>query len=98
MANTRWHYEMQIAETPGGLLRRVNVSVSFADKPDRPVGVVTGFVVQRQKPNSALAGTRWAPSPEDIASGLAPPPPSGPSPTPPTPGPTPPGTPSEAEQ
>ena len=56
MANTRWHYEMKVSETDGGPLRRVDVTVSFADRPERPVAVASGFVAQRPKVPAASTG------------------------------------------
>jgi general secretion pathway protein I len=44
MANTRWHYEIKISETEGDYLRRADVTVSYADRKERPVATVTGFI------------------------------------------------------
>jgi len=56
MANTRWHYEMKVSETDGGPLRRVDVTVSLAEMPDRPIAVASGFVAQRPKDTAASVG------------------------------------------
>jgi general secretion pathway protein I len=47
MANRRWHYEIKVSATDGAKLRRADVTVSFADKADRPLITVTGFLAER---------------------------------------------------
>ena len=98
MANTKWHSEMRISETEGKILRRVEVSVSFANQQGRPVAIATGFVVQRPRQNVAATSAPWSPTfgAEALGSDKAPPP--GPGPSPPAPSPPPAEAPSEVEQ
>lgn len=58
LANRRWHYEIKISATDGAKLRRADVTVSFAEKPDRPLITVTGFLAER-KPALASSGAGW---------------------------------------
>lgn len=58
MANTRWRYEIRISATEGSELRRADVSVAFADDPDRPVATATGFLAERAQAFAA-GGTGW---------------------------------------
>lgn len=67
MANTRWRYEIVISKTEVDALRRAEITVAFADQPDRPVATVTGFV-GRPPPGTAPGqpgdGAAW-PSPDN---------------------------------
>lgn len=57
MANTRWRYEIKVSTTDTDDLRRADVSVGFADAPDRPVATVTGFLAARRTaPGPATSG------------------------------------------
>jgi general secretion pathway protein I len=58
MANTRWRYEIRISATEGSELRRADVSVAFADEPDRPVATATGFLAERAQA-FGVGGTGW---------------------------------------
>jgi general secretion pathway protein I len=55
MANLRWHYEIKVSATESPDLRRADVSVSFADHPERPVASVTGFLGRPQSAAPAQA-------------------------------------------
>lgn len=48
MANTRWRYEVKVSATDTDDLRRADVSVAYADSPDRPLATVTGFLAERR--------------------------------------------------
>ena len=44
MVGQEWIYTMVISETDVGAVRRVDVDVAFADRPDDIVGSVSGFI------------------------------------------------------
>ena len=46
MAGIEWRYTIRVANTPIEDLRRVDVSVAFADAPGQAVSSVTGFLAQ----------------------------------------------------
>jgi general secretion pathway protein I len=103
MANTTWHYEETFSETEDAGVRRVDLTVSHSDDPDRPLATAVGFLVSR--PPVSSAGTGWTiidpnaePEPEPTptpSSEQTPPTPTGSTPTP-SPPPTPP--PAQEEQ
>lgn len=68
MANTRWHWEMRVSET--SKLRRADVTVSFADAPDRPLALASGFVAQDQ-PTVSVTSSGWPPWNLEAASAQA---------------------------
>jgi general secretion pathway protein I len=88
MANTKWHWEMTVSETDGKILRRADIAVSFADKPDRAVASVSGFLVQKSAQQPPGTGTVWgggAAGSQNAAAPKAPAPGSTPPPAPPPP-------------
>lgn len=104
MANQRWHYEIQISETEGNYLRRADVTVAFADEPNRPLATAVGFLAQPSAGQGpGPTGTGWPLiAAEDQLTGAATPPPRetttpAPSPTP-VPAPDEGGEPAGAEQ
>jgi len=96
MGNTKWHWEMTVSDADEQkLFRRAEVAVSLADKPDRPVAVISGFLAESAKPT---ASTHWVSGTGGPGEG---PPPPGTNPPPATPPPTaapPTATPPPAEQ
>ena len=44
MVGQEWVYTLVISETDVGAVRRVDVDVAFADRPDDIVGSVAGFI------------------------------------------------------
>ncbi len=83
MANRRWHYEIKISKTEGDYLRRADVTVAFAEEPNRPLATVVGFLAQPSR-NSAPgpAATGWPRiTEEDLLTGALAPTPT-PTPTP----------------
>lgn len=44
MANTNWRYTIKVVKTPVEALRRVDISIAFAERPDRVVTTLTGFL------------------------------------------------------
>jgi len=47
MANVDWVYEMQISNIPQIEMRRIDITVSFADSPDDILSTVIGFIGPR---------------------------------------------------
>lgn len=46
MANQRWHYEVKVSATEDDRLRRADVSVSLADRQNRPLATAVGFLAE----------------------------------------------------
>ncbi len=44
MARTKWRYTIKVVKTPVDALRRVDISIAFADRPDSVVTTLTGFL------------------------------------------------------
>ncbi len=44
MAKTTWRYTIKVDKTPIAELRRVDISVAFADRPESVVTTLTGFI------------------------------------------------------
>jgi general secretion pathway protein I len=56
-AGREWHCRIEVQKTPAENLRRVDVSVSLADRPDIVIDKVSGFI---EPPLPAgFGGTRW---------------------------------------
>lgn len=53
MARTNWRYTINVVKTPLDALRRVDISVAFADRPDSVVTTLTGFL---GRPQAAAQG------------------------------------------
>jgi general secretion pathway protein I len=58
MARTTWRYTIKVVKTPLDALRRVDISIAFADRPDSVVTTLTGFLGQ---PPPATQGTGTTP-------------------------------------
>jgi general secretion pathway protein I len=56
MARTTWRYTIKVVKTPVDALRRVDISIAFADRPDSVVTTLTGFL-GRPPPATQGAGT-----------------------------------------
>ena len=62
MARTTWRYTIKVVKTPLAALRRVDISIAFADSPDKVVSTLTGFVSQPPAKSPATAQpANWAP-------------------------------------
>lgn len=87
MANARWRYEETYAETDVPAIRRVDVVVSHADDPQRPLATAVGFLVEPGTAAAPAGGAAWAPVDPDaeIDTGTNPPTPDGENPPPTTP-------------
>lgn len=46
MARTTWRYTIKVIKTPVDALRRVDINVAYADRPDSVVTALTGFIGQ----------------------------------------------------
>lgn len=44
MARTTWRYTIKVVKTPADAIRRVDISIAFADRPDSVVTTLTGFL------------------------------------------------------
>ena len=44
MARTKWRFTIKVVKTPVEALRRIDVSIAFADRPDSVVTTLTGFL------------------------------------------------------
>ncbi len=66
MAGANWRYTVRVSETSLENFRRVDVDVAFADRPERPVATVTGFLRRRDK-TAASPTNYWAPINPDNA-------------------------------
>jgi general secretion pathway protein I len=56
-AGREWHCRVEVQETPAENLRRVDVSVSLADRPDNVIQKVSGFIEPPLPPG--FGGVRW---------------------------------------
>lgn len=55
MGRTSWRYTVKVVRTPVEALRRVDISVAFADRPEAVVTTLTGFI-GRPPPATQPAG------------------------------------------
>jgi general secretion pathway protein I len=81
MANTKWRYSVKVSATEVADIRRADVSVGFAENPDRPLVTVAGFLVSPVQPRVPPITSGWEPiTAEDAATppGQNPPPPPNP--------------------
>lgn len=60
-AGRQWRWRAQVSATPSDALRRVDVDVSLADRPDDPIHTASGFLGQPPQPQP---GPRWTPAPQ----------------------------------
>lgn len=56
-AGREWHYRIEVSETQVPNLRRADVAVSLADRPDDVVQTVSGFI--EPPPPRGFVPTRW---------------------------------------
>ena len=61
MANTRWRVTIDVSGTELANLHRADVSVAFADEPDRPIVTVASFLLQQAQPRLPPATGGWEP-------------------------------------
>lgn len=61
MAHLEWVYEMKISKIPQIEMRRIDITVSFADSPEDILATVIGFIGPRQT-GATAAGTQNAPN------------------------------------
>lgn len=71
MASQHWRWTMNIIDTPDPGLRRVDVKVALADKPDDTIATATGFIGQ------PVPHLQLEPQLEGGGDGNVPPPPPG---------------------
>lgn len=58
MARTNWRYTINVVKTPLDALRRVDISVAFADRPDSVVTTLTGFLGRPQAASAQGGGAQ----------------------------------------
>ncbi|MEZ5566391.1 MAG: type II secretion system minor pseudopilin GspI [Gammaproteobacteria bacterium] len=64
MARVTWRYTIKVAKTDLGAIRRIDISVAFADKPQAVISTLTGFLGQPPPTQPAAnpgAGVDWLP-------------------------------------
>ena len=62
MARNTWRYTIKVVKTPLAAIRRVDISIAFADRPDTVVTTLTGFLGQPPARAPATAQpAEWAP-------------------------------------
>jgi general secretion pathway protein I len=79
MANARWRYEIRFTATSVEDLRRADVTVAFADTPDRPLATASGFFMETPGgPGAAVPAAGWpvVSGAENVGSGTEAPPPA----------------------
>ncbi len=60
MARVNWRYVIKVSQTPVENLRRVDISVTFADQPERAVETLVGFL-RRPSTTDAAPVASWVP-------------------------------------
>lgn len=62
MARATWRYTIKVVKTPAAAMRRVDISIAFADRPDTVVTTITGFLAPSLPKWPAAAKTgEWSP-------------------------------------
>ncbi|MEQ1800504.1 MAG: type II secretion system minor pseudopilin GspI [Gammaproteobacteria bacterium] len=56
MARNNWRYTIKVVKTQVDAIRRVDISIAFADRPDSVVTTLTGFLGQPAPATQAAAG------------------------------------------
>lgn len=56
MAGVEWAYTIKVTKIPDIRMRRLDVSVGFADEPDRVIATVVGFLPEPHTPGAAAPG------------------------------------------
>lgn len=64
MARTTWRYTINVVKTPLDALRRVDVSVALADRPDSVVTTLTGFLARPPDGKPPADQANWNCQPE----------------------------------
>jgi len=59
MARTTWRYTIKVVKTEMATFRRVDISVSFADRPDTVVTTLSGLLASQPQAAAAQAHTEW---------------------------------------
>ncbi len=59
MAGINWRYSIRVTKTPLDALRRVDISVGFADRPDSIVSTLTGFLGQGTAVPPEITESDW---------------------------------------
>jgi general secretion pathway protein I len=57
MAGVEWAYRIKVSAIPDLDMRRLDVSVSFADDPDNVIATVIGFLEPAQAPSQGQSGS-----------------------------------------
>ena len=63
MARTNWRFTIKVVKTPLDAMRRIDISVAFADRPDAVVTSLTGFIGRpvAGPPGGLEDQTSWTP-------------------------------------
>jgi len=61
MSRVNWRFTIKVVKTPLDALRRVDISVAFADRPDAVVTTLTGFIGRPAPATQAPAGGNASP-------------------------------------
>lgn len=61
MARTTWRYTIKVVKTEMANFRRVDISVSFADRPDAVVTTLSGLLASQPQAPGAQLFAEWLP-------------------------------------
>lgn len=61
MARTDWRYTIKVTKTAVDAMRRVDISVAFADRPDTVVTTLTGFLARPGPVSADEEQADWVP-------------------------------------
>jgi general secretion pathway protein I len=61
MARATWRYTIKVVKTEMATFRRVDISVSFADRPETVVTTLSGLLSSPSKAQAAQVFTEWLP-------------------------------------
>ena len=70
MANAEWVYNMNISDIPDLAMRRLDITVSFADSPDDILATVTGFIGEKTNSAATAEGQNATETPNDDAKSI----------------------------
>lgn len=59
MARTDWRYTLKVSKTANDAIRRVDISVAFADRPESVVTTLSGFVGRPGPSDKRGSGADW---------------------------------------
>jgi len=65
MARTTWRYTVKVIKTESAEFRRVDISVSPAERPDMVVTTVSGFLASSLQAQAPKAFSEWPPPPSE---------------------------------